>query len=103
MVTIPFSPFGRPVARTRAQALALDDSARVQRYRDYLAFYEGQHYLTPRRGRSNLVVNYARTIVDKGVSFLIGRGVGFAVEDGPLTPPPPSPREGEGGRTPAQP
>ncbi|HEY7061898.1 MAG TPA: phage portal protein [Chloroflexota bacterium] len=81
MVTIPFAPFGRPVARTRAQALALDDSARVQRYRDYLAFYEGQHYLAPRRGRTNLVVNYARTIVDKGVSFLIGRGVGFAVED----------------------
>src|SRR5919206_2266852 len=93
MSIIPFSPFGRPVARTRAQALALDDSARLQRYRDYLAFYEGQHYLTPRRGRTNLVVNYARTIVDKGVSFLIGRGIGFAVEPG--TPSPPALSQGE--------
>src|SRR5918911_3826950 len=101
MAVIPFSPFGRPVARTRAQALALDDSARLQRYRDYLAFYEGQHYLAPRRGRTNLVVNYARTIVDKGVSFLIGRGVGFAVEGPtPIPPTPPSPPRREGGSTP---
>src|SRR6478736_6282022 len=85
MTIIPFSPFGRPIARTRAQALALDDSARLRRYRDCLAFYEGQHYVTPRRGHSNLVANYARTIVDKGVSFLIGRGVGFAV-DAPSPP-----------------
>ncbi|HLH26229.1 MAG TPA: phage portal protein [Chloroflexota bacterium] len=89
MTVIPFSPFGRPVARTRAQALALDDAARLRRYRDCLAFYEGQHYLTPRRGRTSLVANYARTIVDKGVSFLIGRGVGFAVEAS--SPPPPLP------------
>ncbi|HZS00771.1 MAG TPA: phage portal protein [Chloroflexota bacterium] len=96
MSIIPFAPFGRPVARTRAQALALDDSARLQRYRDYLAFYEGQHYLTPRRGRSSLVANYARTIVDKGVSFLIGRGVGFAVE----APSPPAPSQRERARPP---
>src|SRR4051812_9368255 len=94
MTIIPFSPFGRPIARTWAQALALDDSARLRRYRDCLAFYEGQHYVTPRRGRSNLVANYARTIVDKGVSFLIGRGVGFAVEPRPI-PLTPLPKGGE--------
>src|SRR5829696_7063739 len=107
MTIIPFTSFGRPVARTRAQALALDDSARLRRYRDYLTFYEGQHYVTPRRGHSNLVANYARTIVDKGVSFLIGRGVGFAVEDGPPLPPAPlSPIRGKGedaGRPPSPP
>src|SRR5437763_13691018 len=96
MTMIPFSPFGRPTARTRAQALALDDSARLRRYRDSLAFYEGQHYVTPRRGRSNLVVNYARAIVDKGVSFLVGRGIGFAAEAPPPRPSPPA-RAGPGG------
>ena len=89
MVVVPFAPFGRPVARTRAQALALAEATRLRRYRDYLAFYEGRHYPTPRRGRSNLVANYARTIVDKGVSFLLGRGVDFAVEASP------SPRNAE--------
>ncbi len=80
MALVSFSPFGRPVARTRAQALQLEDAARLRRYRDYLAFYDGRQYATPRRGRSSLVVNYARAIVDKGVSFLLGRGVGFGVD-----------------------
>jgi hypothetical protein len=60
--------------------MALAESARLQRYREYLAFYEGRHYPAPRAGRTNLVVNYARAIVDKGVSFLMGQGIGFAVE-----------------------
>jgi hypothetical protein len=60
--------------------LALADSARLRRYREYLAFYEGRHYAAPRAGRTTLVVNYARAIVDKGVSFLMGQGIGFAVE-----------------------
>jgi hypothetical protein len=76
-------PFSRGGGGTRAQALAAADGARLRRYREYLAFYEGQHYTSPRRGRSNLVINYARTIVDKGVSFLLGRGIGFAVEPAP--------------------
>ena len=63
-----------------AAALVLADSARLRRYREYLAFYEGRHYPAPRAGRTNLVVNYARTIVDKGVSFLMGQGIGFVVE-----------------------
>ncbi len=79
-------PFARPTTHTRTQQLALADSARLRRYRDALAFYEGQHYARPRRGRSALVANYARTIVDKGVSFLLGRGVSFAVERRPAGP-----------------
>jgi len=68
------------LAPSRYQALRQQDGSRLLAYQQHLAFYEGQHYLTPRRGRSNLVVNYARTIVDKGVAFLVGRGLGFAVE-----------------------
>ncbi len=66
--------------RTDGQALALADSARLRRYREYLAFYEGRQWERARPGRTSLVVNYARTIVDKGVSFLMGQGMGFAVE-----------------------
>jgi hypothetical protein len=65
---------------SRYQALRQQDGLRLLAYQQHLAFYEGQHYKTPRRGRSNLVANYARTIVDKGVAFLVGRGLGFAVE-----------------------
>ncbi len=69
-----------PAAPPRAGALAVADAPRLRRYRDYLDFYEGRHFPAARRGRTTLVVNYARAIVDKGVSFLIGRGIGFAVE-----------------------
>jgi hypothetical protein len=68
-----------PTAAPRPPALALADAARLRRYREYLEFYEGRHFSATRRGRSALVANYARAIVDKGVSFLIGRGIGFAV------------------------
>jgi hypothetical protein len=69
-------------ARPRAPLLASADSARRRRYAEYRAFYEGQHWAGQARrpGRAQLVVNYARAIVDKGVSYLLGRGLGFAVE-----------------------
>src|SRR6201999_997468 len=45
-------------------------------------FYEGRHFGRARNGRSNLVLNYARAIVDKGIAYLVGRGVGFSVVPG---------------------
>ena len=51
----------------------------MRRYRQYQEFYEGRHFERARNGRSNLVLNYARAIVDKGVAYLLGRGVGFGV------------------------
>ncbi len=59
--------------------LVLRDAARLRRYRQYQDFYEGKHYLRPRSGRTNLVLNYGRTVVDKGVAYLLGRGLGFSV------------------------
>jgi hypothetical protein len=62
------------VARPRLQ-----DGARLRRYRQYQDFYEGRHFERPRNGRSTLVLNYARAIVDKGIAYLLGRGIGFGV------------------------
>jgi hypothetical protein len=62
-----------------AARLRLEDGARLRRYRQYQDFYEGRHFERARNGRSNLVLNYARAIVDKGIAYLLGRGVGFGV------------------------
>ena len=66
-------------AGTPATALRLRDSARLRRYQRYQDFYEGRHFERARPGRTSLVLNYARAIVDKGVAYLLGRGVGFSV------------------------
>lgn len=62
-----------------AARLRLLGGARLRRYRQYQEFYEGRHFERARNGRSNLVLNYARAVVDKGVAYLLGRGVGFSV------------------------
>ena len=62
-----------------AARLRLQGGARLRRYRQYQDFYEGRHFERARNGRSNLVLNYARAVVDKGIAYLLGRGVGFAV------------------------
>jgi hypothetical protein len=60
-------------------ALLQRDAERLRRYRLYQDFYEGRHFARPRNGRTNLVLNYARAVVDKGVAYLLGRGLNFAV------------------------
>jgi hypothetical protein len=62
-----------------AARLRLCGGARLRRYRQYQDFYEGRHFERARNGRSNLVLNYARAVVDKGVAYLLGRGIGFSV------------------------
>src|SRR5438105_323971 len=78
-----FSPLPRPLASPEvspaAAVLSFQDAERLRRYRAFQDFYEGRHFERPRRGRSTLVLNYARAIVDKGVSYLLGGGVGFSV------------------------
>jgi len=69
-----------PVGRSSpATSLRLRDSMRLRRYRQYQDFYEGRHFERARPGRTSLVLNYARAIADKGVAYLLGRGVGFSV------------------------
>ena len=68
---------GRPSSdAARLRALG---GARLRRYRQYQDFYEGRHFERARNGRSNLVLNYARAVADKGIAYLLGRGVGFSV------------------------
>jgi hypothetical protein len=59
--------------------LVAANQARLRRYAEYLEFYNGRQWAKPRSGRTNLVLNYARAVVDKGVSYLLGRGINFAV------------------------
>ncbi len=70
---------GIATTTSSAAKLRLGDGARLRRYRQYQDFYDGRHFARPRNGRSNLVLNYARPIVDKGVAYLLGRGLGFSV------------------------
>src|SRR6476661_262706 len=49
-----------------AARLRLLGGARLRRYRQYQEFYEGRHFERARNGRSNLVLNYARAVVDRG-------------------------------------
>ncbi|GAB4331646.1 MAG: hypothetical protein Kow0010_17180 [Dehalococcoidia bacterium] len=58
------------------------DEDRLRRYRDNLAFYEGQQWPgRPRRGERRLVFNYARAFVDKVTSYLLS---GHAVDIAPV-------------------
>lgn len=59
--------------------LRLRDADRFRGYRQFQEFYEGRHFDRQRNGRTNLVLNYARAIVDKGVAYLLGRGLSFGV------------------------
>jgi len=80
------------------------DGERLRRYRELLDFYEGIHFAASRRGRTNLVVNYARAVVNKGVSYLFGRGVHISVSpQGPLGAPLPASPGGLGAEPPVSP
>ena len=82
-MALRFLPGTGLVGDSLADALRSRDAARLRRYREYLDFYEGKQWLRPRQGRSSLTVNYARAIVDKGASYLLGRGLNFAVPSEP--------------------
>ena len=57
------------------------DSGRMRAYRDNLAFYQGQQWPgTQRRRERRLVFNYARAVIDKAASYLMG-GLSFVVDE----------------------
>ncbi len=66
----------------RASALRASEQERLRRYAGYLDFYNGKQWAKTRPGRTSLVVNYTRAVVDKGVSYLLGQGINFAVPAG---------------------
>jgi len=54
------------------QQLARLDSERLRRYQQHLAFYRGQQWPSPARRRERrLTFNYAKTVVEKTVSYLM--------------------------------
>ncbi len=66
----------------RASALRAAEQERLRCYTSYLDFYNGKQWAKTRPGRTSLVVNYTRAIVDKAVSYLLGQGINFAVPAG---------------------
>jgi len=56
------------------------DRLRLSRYRELRDFYDGTQWLgKARRGEKRLVVNYARALVRKVVSYALPDAVGFEV------------------------
>jgi hypothetical protein len=62
---------------TLADAATYDtDEARQMRYATFLEFYNGAQWSEKRKpGERRLTVNYARTFVHKGASYLMGKPV----------------------------
>ncbi len=65
---------------SKGDLLTVVDQARLRRYQEYLDWYNGKQWAKERRGRANLVLNYCRAVVDKGVSYLLGQGLSFSVD-----------------------
>ncbi len=57
---------------TLPQQLARRDVARLQRYAELLAFYQGEQWAAPgRRRERRLTFNYAKSLIEKTASYLI--------------------------------
>jgi hypothetical protein len=80
MTVIPFPAEGAAV--WRARSIAPEDGARLARYAEALAFYEGDQWLGRRqRGERRLTINYARTLTRKVASYVFPAPVTFSVPD----------------------
>jgi len=65
-----------------AQWLEGQDTERLNRYRQYLDFYEGQQWDRRRRGgETRLTINYARALVRKVASYVFPEPVVFSVPE----------------------
>lgn len=68
------------------QQLHRRDAERLRRYRDNLAFYQGDQWPAPARRRERrLVFNYARALIDKTTSYLMS-GFGSVVDPEDASP-----------------
>ncbi len=65
-----------------AQWLKGQDTERLNRYREYLEFYEGRQWDRRRRGNeTRLTINYARALVRKVASYVFPEPVTFSVPE----------------------
>ncbi|NLD44164.1 MAG: phage portal protein, partial [Chloroflexi bacterium] len=62
-----------------------DDLVRLQRYREAWEAYHGTFpeplKVRPGQPNDNVIANYARVVVDKGVSFLFGEELRFELDE----------------------
>jgi hypothetical protein len=73
------------------QEVSQTDAQRIAGYRAYLDFYNGYQWEgLPAPSEKRLTLNYARIFVHKAASYLMGKGVSFAVQA-----PPEAGQEGE--------
>ena len=74
---------GSQPGRVGLAQLTQEDATRLASYRCYLDFYNGSQWEgLPSPNEKRLTFNYARVFVNKAASYLMGKGVSFAV-----TPP----------------
>jgi hypothetical protein len=78
------------VERQIAEALSMEEIARLRQFKTAWERYYGR-FPKPLKVRSgqpddNVIVNMARVIVDKGVSFLFGQDVTFEIDETTTTP-----------------
>ncbi|MDE2105870.1 MAG: phage portal protein [Patescibacteria group bacterium] len=74
-----------PVTQSIQDAINLNEQARLLRMQRAWQAYHGDQPrpLRVRQGQpdDNIIANFSRVIVDKGISFLFGKPVSFAIED----------------------
>jgi len=85
MATSPLDAFTEHYARL----IEADEAARRRRFQRAWESYEGEApkplRLSPDGFDDNVRLNYARLIVDKGVSFLVGKGPEFSIDSDSTT------------------
>lgn len=78
------------VAASVAEGAAAEEIARAnriaQRWKAYHGEHERQLKVRPGQNDDNVIVNYCRVIVDKGVSFLFGQEPRFELDETTTTP-----------------
>src|SRR5438477_9061211 len=71
---------GASLSRERVAGLSPADAKRLNDYRGLLDFYNGLQWEgLPAPNERRLTFNYARVFVNKAASYLMGKGVSFAV------------------------
>lgn len=80
-ITATSTSTGTQPRTSKPQAWTQPDALRLAGYRAYMDFYNGYQWEgLPAPNEKRLTFNYARVFVNKAASYLMGKGVTFAVE-----------------------
>lgn len=79
---VPFQRRVDPQSLSTLLTLQQSEQRRLQRYSEHWNFYYGRHWNFAREDGEPLVtLNYFRKLLDKSVSFLVGKGVTYTVPE----------------------